>query len=134
MESNYNKKSVLLPNNMKVVGIIISIISLGAGILIKTTNEGSENSDLIALFTYTGMILGLLLVSLSQEKIEDERVDRLRAQSMQFAFIFAAISTVIRPMIDLIFGDPIEMEQAHSVVFMMLLVYNIFFLFLKKRA
>ncbi len=134
MESNYNKKSVLLPHNMKLIGIIISALAFVIGVAIKAKNAESENSDLIALFTYTGMILGLLFVSLSREKVEDERVDRLRAQSMQFAFVFAAISTIIRPMIDLIFGDPVEMEQAHSVVFMMLLVYNIFFLFLKKRG
>lgn len=134
MESNYNKKAILLPNKMKMIGIIISVISLGLGIIFKTKHEGSGNVDLIGLLTYTGMIIGLLVLTLSREKLEDERVDRLRAQSMQFAFIFAAISTIMRPLIDVIFGDPVQLEQAHSIVFMMLLVYNIFFLFLKRRA
>jgi cation transporter-like permease len=134
MESNLNNKSMLLPNSMKFVGIILSVLSLGAGITFKSVYDNLDSNDLMALLTYTGMILGLLFLSLSREKIEDERVDKLRAQSMQFAFIFAVISTVTRPLIDFTFGDPIQIEEAHSVIFVMLLVYNLFFLFLKRRA
>lgn len=123
---------MLLPNRTKILGISIGVISLLIGIILKY--QKSEPAEVYALLTYSGMILGLLLITLSREKIEDEMIDNLRAKSMQFAFIFAAVSTIVRPIVDLAFGDPIELEKAHEVVFVMLLMYNLCFIYLKKKA
>lgn len=134
MENKTIIKSSLLPNEMKLIGAVIALLSFIGGLSVKMMNKEVANTELIILCTYSGMIMGLLFVALSRDKVEDERINQLRAQSMQFAFIFAAVSTLVRPVIDLLFGDPIEFEKAHSIVFMMLLVYIFCFIFLKKRA
>ena len=135
MENKVNNKNLkLLPNKAKMIGIGLAIICLVLGVVMKSTLFAETNLELYGLLVMSGLIAGLLIITLSKEKVEDEMINNLRAQAMQFAFIFAVVSTMIRPFMDVLFGDPVELEKAHTIVFSMLLVYNLFFLYLKKKA
>ena len=76
-------KRYQLPNRFKKIGIGIIIISLVTFLVNKFS---IENIDLKLTAKY-GILVGLLLVSISKEKIEDELITSLRMQSYTFAFI-----------------------------------------------
>ncbi len=97
-----------LPNYFKKIGIwlfIISFISL-------FINAFSINDLVIRAIIKYGMLIGLLLVSISKEKIEDELVVKLRMQSYTFAFIFGVMFTLMMPFVDYFFDYIFKTNEA----------------------
>ena len=74
-------KKYQLPNQAKNIGWLILCVAFIA--LFFTTKDTS--SKLIAKYS---ILIGLLIISISKEKIEDELIKSLRMQSFTFAFIF----------------------------------------------
>lgn len=84
-------KKYQLPNRAKSIGWIIFGIAFIA--LFLTTKD--TNPKLISKYT---ILIGLLIVSISKEKIEDELVKNLRMHSFTFAFIFAVFIAITNPL------------------------------------
>lgn len=84
-------KKYQLPNGAKNIGWIIFGIAFIA--LFLTTKD--TNPKLISKYT---ILIGLLIVSISKEKIEDELVKNLRMHSFTFAFIFAVFIAITNPL------------------------------------
>lgn len=84
-------KRYQLPNSFKKIGIGLILISLIAFFVNKFS---IENIDLKLTAKY-GILVGLLLISISKEKIEDELITSLRMQSYTFAFIAGVIITLL---------------------------------------
>ena len=84
-------KRYQLPNSFKKIGIGLILISLIAFFVNKFS---IENIDLKLTAKY-GILVGLLLISISKEKIEDELITSLRMQSYTFAFIAGVIVTLL---------------------------------------
>ena len=99
-----------LPTHYKKIGIAILIISF-ISIFINGFTLNNHEFNLIAKF---GILIGLLLISISKEIIEDELVTKLRMQSYTFAFIVAVAYSLALPFIDY-FIDIIF--QSHKAVF-----------------
>jgi len=88
---NINKLTKLqLPNQAKVIGWIILSIAFIA--LFFTTKETTPK-----LISKYSMLIGLLIISISKEKIEDELVKNLRMYSFTFAFILSVFVTITHP-------------------------------------
>lgn len=90
-----------LPHHFKKVGwvlFIVSFISLFTSSII-TTDE-SLKSTIVVIVKYT-MLIGLLIVSLAKEPIEDEFIKSMRMKSYMIAFILGVIQTLIMPFITL---------------------------------
>ena len=79
-------KKYQLPNQAKNIGWLILCVAFIP--LFFTTKDTS--SKLIAKYS---ILIGLLIISISKEKIEDELIKSLRMQSFTFAFIFAVFIT-----------------------------------------
>ena len=84
-------KRYQLPNSFKKIGIGLILISLIAFFVNKFS---IENIDLNLTAKY-GILVGLLLISISKEKMEDELITSLRMQSYTFAFIAGVIITLL---------------------------------------
>jgi membrane protein CcdC involved in cytochrome C biogenesis len=84
-------KRYQLPNKFKKIGVGIIIVSLVAFFVNKFS---IENIDLKLASKY-GILVGLLLISISKEKVEDELSIALRMQSYTFAFIAGVIITLL---------------------------------------
>ena len=97
-----------LPNYFKKIGVglfILSFISL-------FINALSINDFEIRAIIKFGMLIGLLFISISKEKIEDELVTKLRMQSYTFAFILGVIFTLLLPFIDYFFDYIFKTNEA----------------------
>jgi len=86
-----------------------------------------------------GLLLGLLLISISREKDEDEMIVQLRAQSYSLAFVIGVIDAFVQPYVNYgitFLAKPekasLDMSQ-YQVLFFMLLVQIIFFYKLKRQ-
>ncbi|MFY0604422.1 MAG: hypothetical protein JXQ93_10755 [Flavobacteriaceae bacterium] len=83
-------------------------------------------------------ILGLLLVSLAKEKIEDEYIDSLRSQSYRLAFVIGVIYSIVQPLVEyvvdyLIGGDDATMGFSYFQVLIFMLIVQIMFFYQLKR-
>ena len=89
-----------LPNKFKIIGLVLFIISAISISIIAFSLKDIEYNDLLNRVAKTGMILGLLLISLSKEKIEDELIVKLRMQSYNYAVIGIVLYFLIMPFIN----------------------------------
>jgi hypothetical protein len=100
------RSTLLLPNKYKNIGIILLIPSLVLGILVrfrdfsfdflnlpmgKAISTGSLNLDeqinLTDELALTGIILGLIFIAFAREKQEDEYINSIRLESLQWAVL-----------------------------------------------
>ena len=89
-------KRYQLANSFKKVGIILALFSF----LFLFVNKYFFDSQVYRETLRYGMLLGMLLISISKEKEEDERITTLRMQSYTFAFIAGVILALIQPFIN----------------------------------
>jgi hypothetical protein len=102
----------LLPRKFKWFGIIILIPSLVLSVLIvyydfsfsflnlsqpspKTNNFDMGDYNLTNELALTGLIIGLMMIAFSKEKQEDEFINKLRLESLQWAVIINYILLLI---------------------------------------
>jgi hypothetical protein len=136
MENKRSKKEiVLLPRYFKVIGLVVIILAIVPMVVIKSLSIKmvQVQKELLKQFTANAIILGLLFIAWSKDKLEDEMTFPIRLKAMAFAFISAVCILVISPFVDLLFKVPIENETGHSVVIKMLLFYLIWYYFQKRN-
>ncbi|SHM82204.1 hypothetical protein [Flavobacterium xinjiangense] len=93
-----------LPNKFKIVGLVIIIVSfLSIVTSLDTYILEEKHYDLFKRIALSGTILGLLIISISKEKIEDELMTKIRTQSYNYAVISAVLLYLTFPFINYIF-------------------------------
>lgn len=78
--------------NIKKIGYIVTI---GSFILIMA-RKYFEDSEWTRPILHGILLIGLLLVSVSKEKTEDELIDSLRSQSYRLVFILAIVYSLVQ--------------------------------------
>ncbi len=134
MNTQNTPKQRGIPNYFKKIGLAVIVMVVAAVVLLKTWNpEAAQHTkDLFNVFTMNVLIIGLLLIALAKDKVEDEMISSIKIKTMAFAFIFGVLIVIIRPIIDLISNDPITGLTGQEVVVQMLVVYLIVY-YLQKR-
>ena len=93
--------SLLIHNRYKKLGFLILLIFLVFGLFVRFADlqlpfltiprgEKSFMDDMINLtdeLALTGIIVGLLLIAFSREKVEDEFIGKMRLESLQWAVL-----------------------------------------------
>ncbi len=129
-------QNIQLPSSFKKVGVGIVIASL-VGLILKKT-AGME-AEMIAHLLKSGLIVGLLIISIAKDKEEDEMIVKLRAQSYTAAFIATVIYTLITPYINIgvdalvSFQEKKEYSMASFQILFYMLGLQIMFFHLFKR-
>lgn len=124
-----------LPPYMKRIGLVLAIIGF-VGLFV---NAFSIDSKLLREIVKHLMIVGLLVVSISKEEVEDEMIIKMRMQSYSIAFIYAVFLTLLTPgvdyVVDLILSkpDPGMHEFNYFTVIWQLLSVQVFVFYLLKR-
>lgn len=130
MESKINKKEPgLLPKYFKKIGLVLMILAFVPAVVVKSMNIEMVQSqkELFRIFTLNAFILGLLFVAWSKDKIEDEMTVAIRLKAMAWAFSLAVLYVIVKPFVDLLFKDPIQVLTGQEVVISMLFVYLIMY-------
>jgi hypothetical protein len=128
-------KKYQLPNQFKKIGFVVLIISFASLFI----NKFSINSLEFTLIAKYGMLVGLLIASISKEKIEDERVNNLRMQSYTFAFIAGVLITLTNPFFSYIADFIFKAKESGAdgvgdwqILWILLSVQIFYFEFLKR--
>ncbi|WP_340076445.1 hypothetical protein [Leptobacterium sp. I13] len=129
------QKLKLLPNVYKKIGwglLITAIIVLIALKLIPGEIEIAKD------ITKKALLVSLLFLSVSRDKIEDELTIKLRAHSYSLAFVMGVIYALIQPYITYVVAFVIKPEKAafteldgFVILWFMLIVQLLFFYVLK---
>ena len=98
-----------------------------------------DNPVWLKPFLHGILLIGLLLISVSKEKIEDEYIDSLRSQSYRLAFILAIVYALLQPIVNVVVSYVLQQDNEYEsfnyfqVLFFMLIVQLLFFWKLKKQ-
>ena len=124
-----------LPSSFKTIGIIITVLAsvalIGLGIFV-------EDALTFKLLAKKAMLIGLLLASVSKDKIEDELTISLRSQSYTLAFIVGVVYAMIQPDVNYFVvnlfsnGDSYTELSSFQVLWFMLVIQLCIFTLLKK--
>ena len=126
---------LVLPNQFKKIGLILFVLSFIILIAIKIIEIESRMG--VSLLKQT-LLVSLLLMAVSREKIEDELIAMIRGRAFSLAFICGVIYALVQPyfdflVIELVKGGAIHEEMnAFQLLFVMLGVYLMFFHVLKR--
>lgn len=123
-----------LANTYKKVGISIVVITF----LLLIAKKFVEVPDWLKPVLSNLLLLGLLIISISKDKVEDEYIDSLRSQSYRLAFVIAIVYSLIQPVTNYIVDFILNKDSAayhfdyFQILFFMLLIQLMFFRQLKK--
>lgn len=123
-----------LPNSFKKIGYYIAF---GAFALMIAKKFFEEPMWVKPALRWT-LLIGMLIISLAKDKIEDEFIDSLRSQSYRLAFILAVLYSLVQPFINYGVGilfdanEKLEGFSYFQVLFFMLLIQLLFFFQLKR--
>ncbi len=128
-------KKYQLPNQFKKIGFVILIISFVSLFI----NKFSINNLEFTTIAKYGMLVGLLIASISKEKIEDELISNLRMQSYTFAFIAGVVITLTNPFFNYIVDFFIKAKETSTngigdwqILWLLLSIQVSYFEILKK--
>lgn len=123
-----------LRNQFKKIGYVIAI---GAFVLMLG-RKFIENTEWVRPILQGVLLVGLLVISLSKDKEEDEFIDTLRSQSYRLAFLLAIAYSLLQPLVNyavaqlLTENDEFKSFNYFQVLFFMLIVQLMFFWQLKR--
>lgn len=124
-----------LPNVFRKIGFVLFALFFAALIFNKLITD----QEVVRVMVKYGILIGLLLVSVSKEKIEDELVIKLRMQSYAFAFIAGVFFSLALPFVDYVFdfimqeSEPMFNALSDWSILWFLLSVQVFYFELLKR-
>ena len=131
-------KNFGLPHTFKKYGIALVVIS----ILFLFARKLFDIDVTIPLkFILKRVVLvGLLMIAISKEKVEDEMIRTIRGQAFSMAFIAGVIYTLVQPLINYVVSlfvekdnEPLTDVGDFQVLWFLLTMYLLFFYMIKKR-
>lgn len=127
---------IMLPHSYKNIGVAILAFSFFTIIGLKFF---MEELGMYRTILKQGMLVGLLIIVISKEEIEDEMIVNLRSKSFSLAFICGVIYTLIQPYINWGVAAVIAPEKAvfeefgaFIILWFMLCIHLLFFYVFKK--
>jgi hypothetical protein len=115
-----------LPNKFKIIGLVLCIISIFSISIIAFSLENVKYNDVLDRIAKTVLVLGLLIISISKEKIEDELIAKIRMQSYNYAVIGIVMFYLIKPFINyaivFVFSSAPRMEGSEDIGLLALLL------------
>lgn len=123
----FNKQPKLLSVKFKKIGIGVIVLSILPGLIIKSMHIVLMQSqrELFKSLSYSGFLMGLIIIVLSRDKEEDELTIYLRLTAMLDMFVFAVIYVIIKPLIVLMFQTTFIDITGQQLVTLMLVGYLI---------
>jgi len=127
-----------LPNKFKIVGLVVFIASILSIITsLKLYMLDIKYHELFERIALSGSVIGLLIISISREKIEDELIGKIRMQSYNYAVIVTVLIYLILPFIHFtivsIFSSMPKIEGSKDVSVLGVLLMSQIFTFRKLK-
>ena len=118
----------------KKIGYFLSLLAFALMIVKKFIDEPTWVKPVLSGI----LLIGMLIISLAKEKLEDEYIDSLRSQSYRIAFILVIVYSLVQPLVNfgvgLLFDESEKLQgfDYFQVLFYMLVVQLMVFWQLKR--
>ncbi|WP_121356299.1 hypothetical protein [Flavisolibacter nicotianae] len=124
----------LLPFYCKKVGLAVMLLAFVPAAIVKILHVAIEpaNKEFFRLLTMNAFILGLLLVALAKDRVEDETTMVIRRKAMAWAFVTAVLLVIIKPLVDLLMNERVADMKSQELVVSMLFAYLLMYYLQKK--
>ena len=123
-----------LANSYKKLGYYIAFGTFG----LMIAKKFFEEPDWVKPALKVLLLIGMLVISLSKDKVEDELIDSLRSKSYRLAFIMGVLYALVQPIVNFAVGSVLNQDAElagfdyFQVLFFMLLVQLMMFWQLKR--
>jgi hypothetical protein len=123
-----------LHHKFKKIGYILSLSAFALMIVKKFIDEPTWVKPVLSGI----LLIGMLIISLAREKLEDEYIDSLRSQSYRIAFILVIVYSLVQPLVNFGVGllfdesEKLQVFDYFQVLFFMLVVQLMVFWQLKR--
>lgn len=135
MDTNSTLRTRSFPNYFKKVGLalifLILLIAIAMKMLGVTLAPGTK--ELVRVVFKNAGLLGLLLIALSKDKVEDEMILYIKLRTMAASFMFGSILIIGDSFIELISTGHGTGISGPRVVVAMLCYYIAMFYFAKRN-
>ena len=125
-----------LPVYFKYIGFVLFMISF---LIIMSKIFIDDQSEFIRELGKKGFLIGMLLISISKDKEEDELIMKIRSQSYTLAFVIGVIYALVMPYVDYGVSNVLKPEGEtlknlgdFQILIFMLMVQLMFFYVLKR--
>ena len=127
-----------LPTKFKTIGMVILILSF-IGLMSRLFMD--DTNEIVREISKKGILIGMLLISISKDTIEDEMTATLRSKSYSIVFVSGVFYTIIMPYVD--YGVSSAVNSGEEVVkdlgdfqilIFMLMIQLLFFHTLKRAS
>ena len=129
-------RRVQLPNGYKKIGLAVVILSFVALVIHKAADI---DIDWLRQLIKNVLLIGLLMISIAREKVEDEMIASIRMQSYAMSFIIGVVYGVVQPYVNygvgMLLGDTdanLQMGYVQVLSFMLIVQILFFRVMLKK--
>ena len=127
-----------LPNKFKIVGLVVVIVSILSIVTsLKIYILDVKYHELFERIALSVSVIGLLIISISREKIEDELIGKIRMQSYNYAVIVTVLVYLTLPFIHFtivsIFSSMPKIEGSKDVSVLAVLLMSQIFTFRKLK-
>ena len=123
----------LIPYTFKKVIYVVFGLIISIGVLSITQILPFEK-DLIKTILKSALLITFLLFALTEDKVEDELISKIRLKAFAASFIYGVATLVIDPLINLIFdGRFYSDKSSNELLISMFLFYFLIFYFMKKK-
>lgn len=104
-----------------MVGLIVPDDLVGLGVVVGSfglmiAKKFFEEPDWVKPTLKVLLLIGMLVISLSKDKVEDELIDSLRSKSYRLAFIMGVLYALVQPIVNFVVGSVLN-EDAELVGF-----------------
>ena len=116
----------------KVIYVVFGLIVLVA--ILSIAQVLPFEKDLVKTVLKSVLLITFLLFALTEDKVEDELISKIRLKAFAASFIYGVATLVIDPLINLIFdGRFYSDKSANELLTSMFLFYFLIFYFMKKK-
>jgi len=126
-----------LPNQFITIGLIVALGSIAMMFFRAFAMDGE--AEWLKLLLQKSLLVGMLIMSLSKDKLEDEMTISLRAQSYAIAFVVGVIYALVMPYVEYGVsnvvhsgGEPYKELGDFQVLLFMLMIQLMFYHTLKR--
>jgi len=127
-----------LPSQFVGIGLVICVLTTAIMFFRAFAMDG--DTEWLKLLLQKTLLVGMLIMSVSKDKIEDEMTMSLRAQSYAIAFIVGVIYALVMPYVEYGVsnvvhsgGEAFKSLGDFQVLLFMLMIQLMFYHFLKRN-
>src|SRR6478609_570890 len=133
MTSKKDTLGLMLPNYFKKVGIAVIALTVLAVVVIKLSGLqlSVRQLELAPTMMLNFIIVGLLFITLSRDKEEDEMTLVLRWKAMAWAFLTGSMYIIVLPIVNFIMQNPYTPITGQYIVMFMLIGFLLVYARLK---